>query len=52
MIQPQAEFIDSQHPKLYGDVNFKEYQKVRLASRSLTGQLLSILPTDQATISK
>ncbi|KAI0503938.1 hypothetical protein KFK09_014884 [Dendrobium nobile] len=51
MIQPQAEFIDPQHPKLYGDVNFKEYQKVRLASRSLTGQLLPFLPTDQATIS-
>ncbi|KAH0459066.1 hypothetical protein IEQ34_011880 [Dendrobium chrysotoxum] len=52
MIQPQAEFIDSQHPKLYGDVNFKEYQKIRLASRSLTGQLLPCLPTDQATIFK
>ncbi|KAL0915974.1 hypothetical protein M5K25_013447 [Dendrobium thyrsiflorum] len=52
MIQPQAEFIDSQHPKLYGAVNFKEYQKIRLATRSLTGQLLPSLPTDQEVIFK
>ncbi|PKU80994.1 Gibberellin 3-beta-dioxygenase 4 [Dendrobium catenatum] len=45
MIQPQAEFIDLQHPKLYDAVNFKEYRRVRQASRSLTGQLLPFLPT-------
>ncbi|KAH0460847.1 hypothetical protein IEQ34_008422 [Dendrobium chrysotoxum] len=49
-VEPQQDFIDFEHPRLYQTFSFKEYRKLRLSPEASAGEALSLLAADQATV--
>ncbi|XP_020676339.2 2-oxoglutarate-dependent dioxygenase DAO-like [Dendrobium catenatum] len=48
-IEPQAELIDSEHPKLFESFNYMEYRKNRGSTTSIAGEVLLKWAIDEAT---
>ncbi|KAI0515774.1 hypothetical protein KFK09_008441 [Dendrobium nobile] len=48
-IEPQAELIDSEHPKLFESFNYMEYRKNRGSTTSIAGEVVLKWAIDEAT---